>query len=54
MVLNHLPTKCLVQVRFIFMVEGPTAVEEKVYDCNLYLGTSGHPLAMLGLFCGAL
>jgi len=36
------------------MVEGSTAMEEKVYDCSLYLGTSGHLLAMLGVCHRAL
>lgn len=36
------------------MLEGSTEVEEKVYDCNLHLGTSGHLLAMLGLCHRAL
>lgn len=38
----------------MFMLEGSTAVEEKVYDCNLHLGTSSHLLAMLGLCHRAL
>lgn len=52
MVVNHLPTECLVS--YIFIVEGSTAVKEKVYDWNLYLGTSGHLLVMLGLCHEAL
>lgn len=43
-----------VQVSFIFMVEGSTAVEEKAHEYNLYLRTSGHVLAMLGLCHRAL